>query len=325
MNNQQNALAMYQGDGFDIMQRTAKAMVASGFFKDSKDVAQAVVKVMAGAELGIAPFAAMSGVHIVNGKPTLSSNLIATLVKNSGRYDYRIKVCDDKVCVLTWYENGQETGESAFTFAEAQSAGLTSKSVWKQYPSDMLFARALTRGARRFAPGIFGGAPVYTPEEVGADEDIDGMITTVSQAREVVFDAQPEPEPVSEEPEDIAFEDLPSEGKSRGIVPRDAVAVKRDLDRAANGNGKQPSDKMLTYVRASLSKAAGDNAKAKSVIKYLWGLDTSSDLTAGQCSAMIDWIGATQDNDYQPLPVAIQEIERIHTAQLKAEGQQQLI
>ena len=38
----------------------------------------------------------------------------------------------------------------------------------------MLFARALTRGARRFAPGIFGGAPIYTPDELGAETDNEG-------------------------------------------------------------------------------------------------------------------------------------------------------
>ena len=169
-----NALTIYEGGKFEIMQRTAQAMVASGYFKDSRDVAQAVVKVMAGAELGIAPFAAMSGIHIVQGRPTLSSNLIATLVKNDPRYNYKVKACDDKQAVLVWYEDGEAVGESSFTMKEADGAGLTSKAVWKQYPSDMLFARALTRGARRFAPGIFGGSPVYTPEEVGLDVDENG-------------------------------------------------------------------------------------------------------------------------------------------------------
>jgi hypothetical protein len=247
MNNQ--ALALYQGDGFDIMQRTAKAMVASGFFKDSKDVAQAIVKVMAGAELGISPFAAMSGVHIVQGKPTLSSNMVATLVKNDPRYDYRVKVCDDKVCVLTWYENGDDVGESMFTFAEAQSAGLTGKSVWKQYTSDMLFARALTRGARRYAPGIFGGAPVYTPEEVGADDNGDGTITiTRPQTPPATNGHHPEPAPRPEpEPEPVVssvvadgeWDELPSEGEKRGLVNNDNVKPSAAQMRGFHAAGKE--------------------------------------------------------------------------------------
>ena len=158
------------------LQTAANAMHASGYFGDVKSQAQAMVKVMAGAEIGLPPFASMSGIHIVNGKPTLGANLIATLVKNDPRYDYRVKRSDNEACVLAWYEGGKPVGESMFTIQEANAAGLTSKQTWKAYASDMLFARALTRGARRYAPGIFGGAPVYTPDEMGVDTDEDGHI-----------------------------------------------------------------------------------------------------------------------------------------------------
>ena len=40
----------------------------------------------------------------------------------------------------------------------------------------MLFARAISRGARRYAPGIFGGAPVYTPDEMNIETDEDGSV-----------------------------------------------------------------------------------------------------------------------------------------------------
>jgi hypothetical protein len=166
------------------LQTAANAMHASGYFGDVKSQAQAMVKVLAGAEIGLPPFAAMSGIHIVQGKPVLGANLIATLVKNDPRYDYRVKTADNGQCVLTWYEGGKVVGESSFTMNEANAAGLTNKDNWRKYPSDMLFARALTRGARRYAPGIFGGAPIYTPEEMGVDTDeeghiIEGQIVTV--------------------------------------------------------------------------------------------------------------------------------------------------
>jgi len=158
------------------LQTAANAMHASGYFGDVKSQAQAMVKVMAGAEIGLPPFASMSGIHIVNGKPTLGANLIATLVKNDPRYDYRVKRADNEACVLAWYEGGAAVGESSFSIQEANAAGLTGKQTWKAYASDMLFARALTRGARRYAPGIFGGAPIYTPDEMGVDTDEDGHI-----------------------------------------------------------------------------------------------------------------------------------------------------
>ena len=65
---------------FELQQRQAKALYASNYFSDAKSEAQAIVKVMAGAELGLQPFAAMTGIHIIKGKPVLGANLIATLV-----------------------------------------------------------------------------------------------------------------------------------------------------------------------------------------------------------------------------------------------------
>ena len=181
-----NALVVYEK--FDNLQRAADALHKSGYFADVKSQAQAVVKVMAGAELGLPPFASMTGIHIIQGKPVVGANLIATMVKNSGRYDYKVAKADGKECVIDWHENGKKVGESTFTYAEAEQAKLTGKDVWKSYPSDLLFARAISRGARRFAPGIFGGSPVYTPEELGADVDEEGNIVVA----EVV---QPQPNP----------------------------------------------------------------------------------------------------------------------------------
>jgi hypothetical protein len=188
-----NELAVYQQ--FDAIKGAALALHESGFFSDVKSEAQAIVKVMAGAELGIPPFASMSGIHIVQGKPVLGSNVIATLVKNDPRYNYHIRQQTDEACILEWFEHGAPQGQSTFTIQEAQRAGLTSKNNWKTYPSDMLFARAISRGARRFAPGIFGGAPVYTPDEMGVDTDEDGYIVEVVEVK-----PEPQPEPEHEQP-----------------------------------------------------------------------------------------------------------------------------
>ena len=84
------SLVSYNQEDFTVMQSMAKTMAESGFFADIKQVAQAMVKIQAGRELGLPPFASMSGIHIVQGKPVLGANLIATMVKNSGRYDYRV-------------------------------------------------------------------------------------------------------------------------------------------------------------------------------------------------------------------------------------------
>jgi hypothetical protein len=40
----------------------------------------------------------------------------------------------------------------------------------------MLFARCISRGVKRFAPGVFAGAPIYTPEEMNVDTDTEGYV-----------------------------------------------------------------------------------------------------------------------------------------------------
>ena len=224
-----NALTIYKD--FDGLQRAAMALYKSGYFTDTKSEAQAIVKVIAGAELGLPAFASMTGIHIIKGKPTLGSNVMATLVKNDPRYDYRIKQADKNACVLTWYENGEKVGEAGFTIQEAQVAGLTGKDNWKKYTSDMLFARAISRGARRFAPGIFGGAPVYTPDEMGMDTDENGYIDVQSVTIEPVPAESESIEQVIEDagPEDImtienACAITNSEGELYGDLSSDKLA-----------------------------------------------------------------------------------------------------
>ena len=184
-----NALTVY--DQFDELQRAAIALKESGYFKDVTSKAQAIVKVMAGAELGLPPFASMTGIHIIQGKPVLGANVLATLVKNDPRYDYHIitKPADqDTEMFLEWSEGILKVGVAGYTMKEAQTAGLTNKDNWKKYPSDMLFARAISRGARRFAPGIFGGSPVYTPDEMGADVDEEGNVIVDNKQWNVKYD-----------------------------------------------------------------------------------------------------------------------------------------
>jgi hypothetical protein len=77
-----------------------KAFAESGMFPDIKSAAQAIVKIQAGAELGIAPFAAMSGIHIIKGKPTIGAGIMASMVKASGKYNYRVVEQTDKKCSI---------------------------------------------------------------------------------------------------------------------------------------------------------------------------------------------------------------------------------
>ena len=134
----------------------------SGMFADIKSAQQAVVKIMAGAEMGISPFQAMSGIHIIQGKPTIGAGLMASRVKASGKYNYKVLEMTDKVCSIEFTEGGQPIGTSSFTIEDAKKAG--TKNI-DRFPRNMLFARAMSNGVRWFCPDIYEG-PVYVPEEM---------------------------------------------------------------------------------------------------------------------------------------------------------------
>ena len=167
---------------YDETEKVAKAMVASGFFTDIKQASQAIVKILAGRELGFGAFASMTGVNIIQGKPTLGANLLAAAIKRTGKYNYRIKEMTDQACELEFYENGQIVGPSRFTMSDAKAAGLDNKDNWRKYPRNMLFARAISNGQRWYCPDVFNGALVYTPDELGATVDEEDHIIDIKMS-----------------------------------------------------------------------------------------------------------------------------------------------
>ena len=149
----------------------------SGMFPDVKTQAQAVVKILAGKELGISPLESMNSFFFVNSKIAMPSRLMAALVKRSKSYDYSIDKIDDAECILSFHRlvdgKKEEIGKSSFTFKDGAKAGLVNKDNWKNYPRNCLFARALSNGVRWYCPEIVCG--FYTVEEV---EDIEIAPTT---------------------------------------------------------------------------------------------------------------------------------------------------
>jgi hypothetical protein len=174
----------------DEIMSLGQVLVKSKFFNDTSDASQAIVKILAGQELGIGPIASMTGIHIVQGRVALGANLIAGQVKRSGKYDYRVTEMSDDRCEIAFMQSGQQIGVSTFTREDAKRAG--TKNMDK-FPRNMLFARAMSNGVRWYCPDIFSG-PVYTPEELQQDSG--------AAYAPVVIDTPALPAPA---PDDLAF------------------------------------------------------------------------------------------------------------------------
>jgi len=177
---------------FAEAQSAAAAMSKSGYFQDSREASQALVKILAGQEMGFGPFSSMVGINIIQGKPAVGANLMAAAVKSSGRYDYRVKVMSETMCEIVFYQGKDEIGVSKFTIEDARKAG--TKNLDK-FPRNMLFARAISNGVKWYTPDVFNGAPVYTPEELGATVDGEGNVIDAT-----FKDVPVEPKPELEQP-----------------------------------------------------------------------------------------------------------------------------
>lgn len=167
----------------------AQALAAAELLPASyrKKPANVLLAMEYGRALGLDTVTAIQQVHIVEGKPTASAQLIGSLVRRAG---HRLRVSgDDKhaVAEIVRRDDHDFTFRAEWTIERAAAAGLAGKGVWKQYPAAMLKARAITEVARDACPEALAGV-AYTAEELGDDQGEDfesqAAVHTVELAEE---------------------------------------------------------------------------------------------------------------------------------------------
>lgn len=148
----------------------ATALGKTGLF-GQMDPGIAFAKIAIALDLGLSPTQGLRSIHIVEGKPELDYSVVGSLMKNHG-YRWVVAILDTETCVLEFYDKeDRHIGTSSFTKDDAIAANLAGKKNWKTYARNMLFARALTNGARWFAPEVYGGA-IYHRGEI--DKSFEG-------------------------------------------------------------------------------------------------------------------------------------------------------
>ena len=182
---------------FDQLGRLAKSFALSGYFDDlkgdiNKQVSQAFTKIITGQEFGVPPSAAIRGIHIIKGKPSISAGLMSGLIKKSGKYNYKVIARDEKRCEIACMEriNGQweSCGPNVvWTIEKAKRAKLTGNPTWTTYPDRMLFARAISEACATYFPDLLLGN-VYTPEELETTQD--AVYEDVTPQQEAVIEVE---------------------------------------------------------------------------------------------------------------------------------------
>lgn len=128
-----------------------------------EEVVSTILSVMLLArELGFSPMQAVSGgINNIQGKFEISARLMNQAIRSRG-HKVQVKLLTDEVCTI-WGQRKDtfEEMESTYTIEEARRSGLVKDGgAWKKNPQDMLFARSISRLARRLYPDCIGGCYV---------------------------------------------------------------------------------------------------------------------------------------------------------------------
>lgn len=151
---------------FETMCRLAEGFAKSGMFA-AKSPDQALTILMTGGELGLMPAQSMRGIHVVQGRPVLSAELMVAVVRVRSDicHYFQIVHSDHERATYRTHRVGEpEPVEMSYTIQDATRAKLTGKDVWQQHPSAMLRARCSSALVRAVYSDIVLG--LYTPEEV---------------------------------------------------------------------------------------------------------------------------------------------------------------
>jgi hypothetical protein len=157
--------------------------------------------ILYGDELGLGPMQSLNSIHVIEGKPSMSPELMRALVARAGhRLDVKLASNDKVVLWGKRADNGSEATVE-WSMKDAQQAGLAGRGAWKTYPRAMLLARATSEICRQiFSDCIMGLS--YTPEEASS---IAGVEWTDAPVEPVLTAAPPTTAP-NAEPQQVVVE-----------------------------------------------------------------------------------------------------------------------
>lgn len=175
-----DALALYPThDEFSAMMNQADVLFKSGLMPTSIKNPQAIVAIMMlGRELNIPTWQALTGVNVIQGKPSVGPQLMLALIERSGlQEDIQHEKEAGKSHTVTMKRKGRTAYTETFTMEMAKAMGLADRDQWKKQPAVMLKWRAISACARVVYPDVLMG--IYLTEELAPDQvviDADGEI-----------------------------------------------------------------------------------------------------------------------------------------------------
>lgn len=218
-----------------------------------------LVAIGLGSAMGLSPAESLYRIHVIEGKPSASAELIAANVRRAG---HRLRVSGDArsaTVTIIRADDPEFPFEVTWKIEDAQRAGLTGKSVWKSYPAAMLKARAITECARTACPEALYGV-VYTDEELGGGAGAERPAVAPGRAALVAAVAEPEPEAAEVVPEAVAEPEAVEVPMVTSQQLKKIAATMRELGIEERAHALSYIEKAIGLKIASRSELTRDEA-----------------------------------------------------------------
>ena len=130
----------------------------TGFY-GAKSPEQALLIAMTGRDLGLSYAQSLRAFHVIEGKPTMTSDGMVAAILASGKalYFTTLETSATSCTVATQRKGSPVASQMTFTMEDARRAGLAGKAMWSKYPREMLRARAKAALARDVYPDALAG------------------------------------------------------------------------------------------------------------------------------------------------------------------------
>jgi hypothetical protein len=299
--------------------KMADVFVKSGLMPSGfRTASQVLVALQMGHELGIPPMRAIQNIAIVNGRPTLSADLLLAIAMRTGEVEnFDDNDCNTEKAVIKLKRRGYSEKISVFTWEDARKAGLTGKENWQRFPQRMLRARALAFAVRDRFPDVLAG--LYTADEISGGLVEDVIDVEILETKEKFPSPQEqEIKPVDSNSESMTPEQkkdiilISSLLKSMGITSKEACLEKiRSIIPRENGSPIQSRKDLTSEERKSvidfLKKEEAELFKIL-ITALIQDFQTAKIKSEFMMDKIIDYIG---HNVYDLKELSLQEIKEI--------------
>lgn len=155
---------------YELAEKVARTEFVPGALRGKPDAIMACV--LAGHEMGISPLKALQQIHVIDGRPSMSAELMRAVAQAHGHEVWVEESTNTRVTVCGQRAGSNHVQKVTWTLDDASKAGLSGKQNWRKYPRQMLLARASAELVRMAFPDVLAGLS-YAKEEIEDGFDFD--------------------------------------------------------------------------------------------------------------------------------------------------------